>query len=277
MPPPPPPPIKPPAPPESALKETYLQLLPHPVLVSLVLALDRNHDAVIWPSDLPSAIDSLREYAKRLYAPSKTPIAPIAPAALPPSVGPHNGPNRPGHPTAIPVVPPTARHLPTQIVPRIPPPQPTPVPTYASGYGTSGYGAQSSARVPPPRNQTGRPPNGPGSGGMPSYEEMIVTALEELHEPDGLAPKTVFDYMNSSVLTVALKSSVRCVQLTCHYRHWTLMNNFRPSASQALQKAYKRGRLEKVGGKYRLNPNWEGGNVSPKSLEQQRPIRCTLP
>ena len=41
------------------------------------------------------------------------------------------------------------------------------------------------------------------------------------------------------------------------------MNNFRPSASQALQKAYKRGRLEKIGGKYRLNPNWEGGNVSP--------------
>jgi len=57
----------------------------------------------------------------------------------------------------------------------------------------------------------------------------------------------VFDYMNS---------------------HWTLMNNFRPSASQALQKAYKRGRLEKVGGKYRLNPNWEGGNTSKRATRR---------
>lgn len=190
--------LKPPIPPESALKETYLQLLPHPVLVSLVLALDRNHDAVIWPSDLPSAIDSLREYAKRLYAPSKTPIAPIAPAALPPSVGPHNGPNRQGHPAPLPVIPPIARHLPTQIVPRIPgPPQPTPVPTYGSSYTNSGYATSAPVRVPPHRNQTGRPPNGPGSGGMPSYEEMIAAALEELQEPDGLAPKTVFDYMGT--------------------------------------------------------------------------------
>lgn len=185
-------------PPESALKETYLQLLPHPVLVSLVLALDRNHDAVIWPTDLPSAIDSLREYAKRLYAPSKTPIAPIAPAALPPSVGPHNGPNRPAHPGTMPAVPPTARHLPTQIVPRIPSTlQPTPVPTFGSSYAGGAYSTSSPARIPPHRNQTGRPPNGPGSGGMPSYEEMIVTALEGLHEPDGLAPKSVFDYMGT--------------------------------------------------------------------------------
>lgn len=44
---------------------------------------------------------------------------------------------------------------------------------------------------------------------------------------------------------------------------WPLQINFRPSASQALQKAYKRGRLEKApSGKYRLNPNWGGGSVS---------------
>ncbi|KAF8322677.1 hypothetical protein DL93DRAFT_1038071 [Clavulina sp. PMI_390] len=248
------PPPKPPITPEAALKETYLQLLPHPVLVSLVLALDRNHDAVIWPSDLPSAIDSLREYAKRLYAPSKTPIAPIAAAALPPSVGPHNGPNRTPAPTnGIPAVPPAANRLPTQIIPRLGgPPQPTPVPTYATAYANSatggvGYGPPGPGRIQPHRNQTGRPPNGPGSGGMPSYEEMIVAALEESREPEGLAPKTIFDYMAS---------------------HWTLMNNFRPSASQALQKAYKRGRLEKVGGKYRMDPTWEGGNTSKRTTRR---------
>jgi len=202
---------------ESVLKETYLQLLPHPVLVSLVLALDRNHDAVIWPTDLPSAIDSLREYAKRLYAPSKTPIAPIAPAALPPSVGPHNGPGSNNRPTTLdthsasPVIsavpPTTTRHLPAQIIPRIAssatPPISTPVSSYTTQYapGTyTGQPGQPPARIAPPRNQTGRPPNGPGSGGMPSYEEMIVTALEEIQEPEGLAPKSVFDYMSGYVL-----------------------------------------------------------------------------
>ena len=42
-------------------------------------------------------------------------------------------------------------------------------------------------------------------------------------------------------------------------RHYPLQQNFRPSASQALHKALKRGRLEKLGGKYRLNPCWGGG------------------
>lgn len=42
-------------------------------------------------------------------------------------------------------------------------------------------------------------------------------------------------------------------------RHYPLQQNFRPSASQALHKALRRGRLAKVGGKYRLNPEWGGG------------------
>lgn len=41
---------------------------------------------------------------------------------------------------------------------------------------------------------------------MPSYEEMIVAALEELHDSDGLAPKTVFDYMNSLVEMTSVTS-----------------------------------------------------------------------
>lgn len=61
-------------------------------------------------------------------------------------------------------------------------------------------------------------------------------------DPEGCAPKALFSWM-------AL--------------HYPLQSNFRPSASQALQKAFKRGRLEKGNnGKYRLNVNWEGGNVS---------------
>jgi len=43
------------------------------------------------------------------------------------------------------------------------------------------------------------------------------------------------------------------------------MTNFRPSASQALQKAFKRGRLQKVGTNYRLNPDWSGGSTSKRT------------
>lgn len=78
---------------------------------------------------------------------------------------------------------------------------------------------------------------------IPSYEDMIVEALSELGDPEGCQPKTVFSWMAS---------------------HYPLHPNFRPSASQALQKAFKRGRLEKSDGekKYRLNPSWDGA-VSP--------------
>lgn len=81
---------------------------------------------------------------------------------------------------------------------------------------------------------------------IPSYEDMIVEALSELGDPEGCQPKTVFSWMAS---------------------HYPLHPNFRPSASQALQKAFKRGRLEKSDGekKYRLNPSWDGA-VSPLFL-----------
>jgi hypothetical protein len=87
------------------------------------------------------------------------------------------------------------------------------------------------------------PPPPPVSGeDLPSYEDMIVEALMDIGEPDGAAPKDLFLWMGA---------------------RWPLQTNFRPSASQALQKAFRRGRLEKrPGGKYRLNPNWEGGAVS---------------
>ena len=84
---------------------------------------------------------------------------------------------------------------------------------------------------------------------LPSYEEMIVEALLDSGDPEGCAPKSLFSWMAM---------------------HYPLQTNFRPSASQALQKAYKRGRLEKgSNGKYRLNENWEGGNVCT-----QVPLSC---
>ncbi|KAG9102914.1 hypothetical protein FRC06_000793 [Ceratobasidium sp. 370] len=88
---------------------------------------------------------------------------------------------------------------------------------------------------------------GPSNEGLPSYEEMIVLALMENQNGEGSAPKDVFAWMSA---------------------RWPLNANFRPSASQALQKAYKRGRLEKVGTKYKLNPNWHGGATTNRTTRR---------
>ncbi|KAI0004564.1 hypothetical protein BJV74DRAFT_808148 [Russula compacta] len=83
---------------------------------------------------------------------------------------------------------------------------------------------------------------------LPSYEDMLVEALTDLNEPDGSAPKTLFTWMAS---------------------RYPLHTNFRPSASQALQKAFKRGRLEKgSNGKYRLNASWDGGSTSRRTTRR---------
>ncbi|KAF9514556.1 hypothetical protein BS47DRAFT_1342858 [Hydnum rufescens UP504] len=117
-------------------------------------------------------------------------------------------------------------------------------------YAMVGYVSQA------PRNPKGRPPNGPASGGMPSYEEMIVAALHDLNEPDGVQPKVIFDYMSA---------------------HWPLIGNFRPSASQALGKAFTRGRLQKVANKYRLNPDWEGGPTSRRTTRRPQNQKVVAP
>lgn len=63
----------------------------------------------------------------------------------------------------------------------------------------------------------------------------------DTNDPEGCAPKDLFTWMAA---------------------RYPVQSNFRPSASQALQKAYKRGRLEKSSNnKYRINAAWEGGNV----------------
>ncbi|PPQ67666.1 hypothetical protein CVT25_012694 [Psilocybe cyanescens] len=87
-----------------------------------------------------------------------------------------------------------------------------------------------------------------GTDDLPSYEEMIVEALTGCSDPEGWAPKVLFSWMAS---------------------RYPLQSNFRPSAGQALQKAYKRGRFEKSSnGKYRLNPTWEGGNTTRRTTRR---------
>ena len=85
------------------------------------------------------------------------------------------------------------------------------------------------------------PPEVMSADDLPSYEEMMVEALTGCGDPEGWVPKDLFAWMAS---------------------RYPLQSNFRPSASQALQKAFKRGRFEKgSNGKYRLNATWNGGNV----------------
>ncbi|KAG7088314.1 hypothetical protein E1B28_012324 [Marasmius oreades] len=73
---------------------------------------------------------------------------------------------------------------------------------------------------------------------LPSYEDMIVEILSGLgEESEGLAPKDLWTWMAS---------------------RYPVQSNFRPSAGQALQKAFKKGRFEKSeSGRYRLNPDWK--------------------
>ncbi|CAI2190011.1 4838_t:CDS:2 [Funneliformis geosporum] len=70
---------------------------------------------------------------------------------------------------------------------------------------------------------------------LPSYEEMIVQALASIANPDGSAPRNIFDWMNST---------------------YPLHKNFRASASQALQKAVKKGRVYRIGTVYKNNPTY---------------------
>ncbi|KAH9969549.1 hypothetical protein BC827DRAFT_1262776 [Russula dissimulans] len=95
----------------------------------------------------------------------------------------------------------------------------------------------------PPTDHSGIP-----ADDLPSYEDMLVEALADLNEPEGSAPKSLFAWMAS---------------------RYPLHTNFRPSASQALQKAFKRGRLEKgSNGKYRLNSSWDGGSTSKRTTRR---------
>ncbi|KAI0755118.1 hypothetical protein C8Q80DRAFT_411529 [Daedaleopsis nitida] len=157
------------------------------------------------------------------------------PSAYPPPYSYPHYPPPPGYPT------PPPGHSP-------PPPPP---PSNQGPFSTNPL-----ARPPPhPSIGVPQPPPPPSGEDLPSYEEMIVEALTDCGDLEGAAPKDLFTWMAS---------------------RYPLQTNFRPSASQALQKAYKRGRLEKrTGGKYRLNPTWEGGATSKRTTRRPQTLAQT--
>ncbi|GAC95963.1 hypothetical protein PHSY_003541 [Pseudozyma hubeiensis SY62] len=79
-----------------------------------------------------------------------------------------------------------------------------------------------------------------GTSTLPSYEDMIVEGLRVMGSSP---PRTLFNWMQDT---------------------YPLMKKFRPSAHQALQKAFKRGRLLKTGSLYRINPSWSEPGDSRK-------------
>lgn len=175
-------------------------------------------------------------------------------ASTQPSPTPHPYPHPPhaAYPHAPYYPPPSAAYHPHSSYPGYPPPSmypPNPLFSFPSASHTP---------------QLHDPYSTQAGDDLPSYEEMIVEALTESNDPEGCAPKDLFIWMAS---------------------HYPLQSNFRPSASQALQKAFKRGRFEKTsGGKYRLNATWEGGNTSrrttrrPQTLSQSAtPSTSALP
>ncbi|KAF9019217.1 hypothetical protein BDZ89DRAFT_1073247, partial [Hymenopellis radicata] len=97
------------------------------------------------------------------------------------------------------------------------------------------------------------PPPHPRDDDLPSYEDMIVEALIDSGDTDGIAPKDIYAWMQT---------------------HYPVQSNFRPSASQALQKAYKRGRFEKNNtGKYRMNPHYTGnGSITRKPTRRPQTV-----
>ncbi|KAF8523194.1 hypothetical protein JB92DRAFT_1615254 [Gautieria morchelliformis] len=258
-------------------KRTYLSLLPPPQLIDLILAIDSNRQALIFPHDLASAIKALQRPQRQSQSPSSensTGVAVVvkaepASSSVPP-----------------PVPPPPQNHPPLAQSPVVQPPQYKPPaykqPSHGYPYTHTPYysptqppqpPSQGSAPLPPPsapparhplftsapltrdpnKPQLARPTPAPvvssrdDPNAMPSYEEMIVEAIVDVGDGEGTPPKILFAWMAS---------------------HYPLQQNFRPSASQALHKALKRGRLEKIGGKYRLNPSWGGG---PTVLVSQMP------
>ncbi|KAG7440846.1 uncharacterized protein BT62DRAFT_563947 [Guyanagaster necrorhizus] len=121
-----------------------------------------------------------------------------------------------------------------------PPPPPAQVPSaYHQPPVTPAYSQTSYQNTPPPPSS--EPTQTVLEDNLPSYEDMIVEALVDANDSDGIAPKDVYAWMAA---------------------HYPVQANFRPSASQALQKAYRRGRFKKSSsGKYRLNPEYKGNNT----------------
>ncbi|KLO16750.1 hypothetical protein SCHPADRAFT_994871 [Schizopora paradoxa] len=271
-------------------KLSWLRGLPFEQVISIVLKLDEfateEARAAVWPTDIrnslgpediadtASVVDDLIADTAAQDTSSEAPVQPQAqesstPAVAPVAVGvPTPPPTAALPPPGFPVPPMAALPPP----PGAPPPPGYPYNPYApfpphpfshtpfspppsSSSSSSGGNASTPLFTSTPlvRNP-GPPKQAPPSHaideepGLPSYEIMLHHALTVLNDPEGVVPKNLFAW-------IAV--------------HYPVQSNFRPSASQALQKAFKRGRFEKTkDGKYRLNHAWEGGTTSRRTTRR---------
>ncbi|KAG6898251.1 hypothetical protein C0992_002265 [Termitomyces sp. T32_za158] len=201
------------------------------------------------PSPAPDSISAQSQATSATPAPS-TATASTAGPQQPPY--PHQ-PYGYGHPQAA------YPHAPYYQTPPGYPPYPSPYPyplpgQYPQPHPT--YPQPASVPYAPPPHPTHAPPqphdvfltNPTSTDDLPSYEEMIAEALTDSTDAEGCAPKDLFTWMAA---------------------RYPLQQNFRPSASQALQKAFKRGRfLKSSNGKYKLNTTWEGGATSRRTTRR---------
>ncbi|KAF8442962.1 hypothetical protein L210DRAFT_862262 [Boletus edulis BED1] len=287
-----------------AIKRQYLGLLPPQQVIDICLTFEAHAPlhvkSSVWPYDIRAAIASIQaQKAQASQAQTSTESdadvdsssgeqttqlqtsSSHQSTATTAQAGPSAGASSGSHPASQSTISPTTPgpHYPQH--PYYLPGYPH-TPYYASPHATYGYPhacasyPQPPAMYPvnpashhpplftntplvhPPHPAPEPPPPLSSVDDLPSYEEMIVEALLDSGDPEGCAPKSLFSWMAM---------------------HYPLQMNFRPSASQALQKAYKRGRLEKgSNGKYRLNDNWEGGNTSRRTTRRPQTLaQTTLP
>jgi len=262
------------------LKKQYLALLPPQQIIDICLNFDLYvppyAKTTVWPADIKAAIAALTNpsppavHTNGALAVGKSSTP--QPASEEPPGGNQPPDKSPPTPGPTPAPPSTSSDLsqPNSQCTAQPVPQQPPYPHQPYGYPLAqpayphtpyyppGYPAypgypsypgypqpqhpQNTPQAQPPSQQDLYGSNAHSVDDLPSYEDMIAEALLDSADPDGCAPKDLFTWMAG---------------------RYPLQSNFRPSASQALQKAYKRGRFFKTtGGKYRLNAAWEGGTVS---------------
>ncbi|KAF9466275.1 hypothetical protein BDZ94DRAFT_1187600 [Collybia nuda] len=289
------------------LKKQYLTLLPPQQIIEICLTFDIHVPpyvkSTIWPPDINAAIATLQKTSSPTAEPSTTEASvsngPPAMGSLgegldasssPGNLAKPDKPQPPDRSTPTPGPSIQLQSVPkeqpgaqvSQPHPPHPPPyphQPYGYPHPQSAYPHTPYYQHSSLGYPyspyqmpgyphPPHPGFPQPPLNPlftnspqqppqpadnfnqhtSTDDLPSYEEMIAEALQDSEDVEGCAPKDLFNWMAS---------------------RYPLQQNFRPSASQALQKAFKRGRFQKgSNGKYRINATWEGGNTSRRTTRR---------
>ncbi|KAJ7442656.1 hypothetical protein FB451DRAFT_1057405, partial [Mycena latifolia] len=278
-------------PPDHDLKRQYLALLPPQQVIDICLTLDIHVPLAlkrnIWPTDFRGTIATMQNLVPKLEE-TATPIPPVGssnstpnPQGLenkspqpstepkPPDKQPTAGPSKPSlqpygfstqpaypHTPYYQALPPgyapysyPAYPAPPGTYPATPQPFPPPgYPQHASLFAASLHHPESSIPLPNPVTD---------DTDLPSYEDMIVEGLNAVGDPEGMAPKDLFNWMAA---------------------RYPVQSNFRPSASQALQKAFRRGRFEKLpGGRYRLSASWEGGNSSTRRATRRPQTQSAVP